>query len=306
MRRSVIFNLFSTAFAQLRLRRKKGRDIEKMDGPTFPLVCARCKVTSSLMWEKNKEGEILCLECHSNSRQEPASVLSRSERPMTTAASSHSNREPVVATASSEPPSTSAGFTGRRTRQRNAKGRYGRAPAVENATKNSATPPSSASPAPMGGSQSPAPPPAPPSSSQQQTESNTTSSQKKGKTSSGRRSLIRVTKPTKAPAFDATVVTSDAVLHKVRSTYQKGKQRKISANVLFILPIFHTQGTRYEVGDIVSIMDENGRVYYALLRGFLEDQYAEKYAALTWLIPTTPNPKDFDPSLFVLGIHHTH
>jgi hypothetical protein len=126
----------------------------------------------------------------------------------------------------------------------------------------------------MGGSQSPAPPPAPPSSSQQQTESNTTSSQKKGKTSSGRRSLIRVTKPTKAPAFDATVVTSDAVLHK---------------------------GTRYEVGDIVSIMDENGRVYYALLRGFLEDQYAEKYAALTWLIPTTPNPKDFDPSLFVLG-----
>ena len=32
------------------------------------------------------------------------------------------------------------------------------------------------------------------------------------------------------------------------------------------------------------------------------DQYSEKYAVLTWLIPTTPNPKNFDPSLFVLGI----
>ena len=69
---------------------------------------------------------------------------------------------------------------------------------------------------------------------------------------------------------------------------------------------FSLQGTRYEVGDIVSILDENGGVYYALLRGFLEDQYAEKYAALTWLIPTTPNPRDFDPSLFVLGKHHSH
>ena len=208
-----------------------------MDGPTFPLVCARCKVTSSLMWEKNKEGEILCLECHSNSRQEPASVVSRSERPT----SSHSNGEPVVTTESSEPPSTSAGFTGRRTRLRNAKGRYGKAPAIEKATKNSATPPSSASPAPMGGSQSPAPP----SSSQQQTESNT-SSQKKGNTSSGRRSLIKVTKPTKAPTFDATIVTSDTVLHKVRSTYRKGKQKKNFSQCVFILTIFpsRAQGMR--------------------------------------------------------------
>ena len=61
------------------------------------------------------------------------------------------------------------------------------------------------------------------------------------------------------------------------------------------------QGTRYEVGDIVSILDETGRVYYALLRGFLQDQYSEKYAALTWITPTTPNPKTFDPSLFILG-----
>ena len=64
----------------------------------------------------------------------------------------------------------------------------------------------------------------------------------------------------------------------------------------------HTaQGTKYEVGDIVSMLDEGGQLYYALIRGFLEDQYAEKYAVLTWLVPTTPNPRNFDPSLFVLG-----
>jgi hypothetical protein len=70
-------------------------------------------------------------------------------------------------------------------------------------------------------------------------------------------------KPNKAPAFSTNIVTSDTILHK---------------------------GTKYEVGDIVSVLDEGGRVYYALLRGFLEDQYAEKYAVLTWLIPTAPNP----------------
>ena len=57
----------------------------------------------------------------------------------------------------------------------------------------------------------------------------------------------------------------------------------------------------YEAGDIVSILDEEGQLYYALIRGFLEDQYAEKYAVLTWLLPTVPNPKSFDPALFVLG-----
>lgn len=62
-----------------------------------------------------------------------------------------------------------------------------------------------------------------------------------------------------------------------------------------------SQGTTYEVGDIVSVLDRDGGVYYALIRGFLQDQYAEKYAILTWLLPTQPNPGHFDPSIFVLG-----
>ena len=57
----------------------------------------------------------------------------------------------------------------------------------------------------------------------------------------------------------------------------------------------------FQVGDVVSVLDRDGGVYYALLRGFLMDQYAEKYAVLTWLLPTRPNPTHFDPLTFIMG-----
>lgn len=49
------------------------------------------------------------------------------------------------------------------------------------------------------------------------------------------------------------------------------------------------------------MLDIDGGVYFAIIRGFLQDQYGEKYAILTWLIPTHPNPTHFDPRDFVLG-----
>ena len=57
----------------------------------------------------------------------------------------------------------------------------------------------------------------------------------------------------------------------------------------------------FEVGDIVSLLDRDGGVYYAVARGFLLDQYANKYAILTWLLPKHPNPTHFDPAMFILG-----
>lgn len=63
----------------------------------------------------------------------------------------------------------------------------------------------------------------------------------------------------------------------------------------------YLQGVAYEIGDVVSILDRGGGIYFALVRGFLQNCYAEKFAVLTWLIPTRPNPKSFDPSRFVLG-----
>lgn len=66
----------------------------------------------------------------------------------------------------------------------------------------------------------------------------------------------------------------------------------------------------------------DGGNYYAQIRGFLEDQYCEKSATVTWLLPTTETVfsdvhsgyvhsgyvhtgyvaiEDFDPSTFILG-----
>lgn len=64
------------------------------------------------------------------------------------------------------------------------------------------------------------------------------------------------------------------------------------------------RGQYYAKGDIVSLEDEDGSVYYAQLRGFLTDQYCEKSGVITWLLPTvhSPPPEDkFDPSTYVIG-----
>ena len=58
----------------------------------------------------------------------------------------------------------------------------------------------------------------------------------------------------------------------------------------------------YQVGDIVSLVDDEGDVYYAQIRGFLQDQYYEKSAVITWLLPTSASSKEgFDPSTYILG-----
>ena len=36
--------------------------------------------------------------------------------------------------------------------------------------------------------------------------------------------------------------------------------------------------------------DVDGGTFYAQLRGFLTDQYCEKSAVITWLLPTTNSP----------------
>lgn len=60
----------------------------------------------------------------------------------------------------------------------------------------------------------------------------------------------------------------------------------------------------FQVGDIVSVTDEDGSIYYAQIRGLLQDQYCEKSAGLTWLLPTQSSPppeKEFDPLTYILG-----
>lgn len=69
------------------------------------------------------------------------------------------------------------------------------------------------------------------------------------------------------------------------------------------LGTYPQQGVYYQIGDVVSVIDEqDGKPYYAQIRGFIQDQYCEKSAALTWLIPTLSSPKDqFDPASYIIG-----
>ncbi|XP_060638247.2 GATA zinc finger domain-containing protein 1 isoform X2 [Anolis sagrei] len=97
-----------------------------------------------------------------------------------------------------------------------------------------------------------------------------------------RSARLRNTKYKSAPAAEKKVST-------------KGKGRR---------HIFKLKnGVYYQIGDVVSVIDEqDGKTYYAQIRGFIQDQYCEKSAALTWLIPTTASPKDcFDPATYIIG-----
>uniref|UniRef100_A0A3P9LVE9 GATA zinc finger domain containing 1 n=2 Tax=Oryzias TaxID=8089 RepID=A0A3P9LVE9_ORYLA len=92
----------------------------------------------------------------------------------------------------------------------------------------------------------------------------------------GRRHIFKLKNPIKAPESVATIVTSESVFYK---------------------------GVYYQTGDVIKVIDEDdGKPYYAQIRGFVQDQYCEKSAALTWLIPTQASPKDrFDPGTYIVG-----
>lgn len=64
------------------------------------------------------------------------------------------------------------------------------------------------------------------------------------------------------------------------------------------------QGSYYQVGDIVSMVDNNDDIYFAQIRGLLTDQYCEKSAVVTWLLPTQESPppeEGFDPATYIIG-----
>nr|CAD7399270.1 unnamed protein product [Timema cristinae] len=63
-------------------------------------------------------------------------------------------------------------------------------------------------------------------------------------------------------------------------------------------------GTYFQVGDIVSMVGQDNRIYYAQLRGFLTNQYCEKSTVITWIVPTHASPPPtwgFDPDTYVFA-----
>ncbi|XP_061902130.1 GATA zinc finger domain-containing protein 1-like [Entelurus aequoreus] len=92
----------------------------------------------------------------------------------------------------------------------------------------------------------------------------------------GRRHIFKLKNPIKAPESVATIITAESVFHK---------------------------GVFYQIGDVIKVIDEeDGKSYFAQIRGFVQDQYCQKSAALTWLLPTQASPQDhFDAGTYILG-----
>ncbi|TWW65687.1 Zinc finger domain-containing protein 1 [Takifugu flavidus] len=93
---------------------------------------------------------------------------------------------------------------------------------------------------------------------------------------------------------------------RLRSTKYKApaSEKKVSTKGKGRRHIFKLKnGVYYQTGDVIKVTDEeDGKPYYAQIRGFMQDQYCEKSAALTWLIPTQSSPKDqFDPGTYIVG-----
>ena len=66
---------------------------------------------------------------------------------------------------------------------------------------------------------------------------------------------------------------------------------------------FPSQNVYWQVGDVVSVLDEeDGDVYYAQLQGFFQSENFSKSAMVSWLLPGPESPEQgFDPKTYTLG-----
>eukprot|EP00118_Oscarella_pearsei_P001724 m.8270 g.8270 ORF g.8270 m.8270 type:complete len:223 (+) comp20463_c0_seq2:44-712(+) len=90
----------------------------------------------------------------------------------------------------------------------------------------------------------------------------------------GKHTTTKIAKPFKSPSSRATIHSGDAVFYK---------------------------GVRFSVGDVISLLGMDRRIYYGQLQGFLQDQYGQKMGSICWLLPCAANPTHFDPHNFILG-----
>ena len=109
--------------------------------------------------------------------------------------------------------------------------------------------------------------------------------------------------------------TVKKVNNQSKSSIPKGKSRRnvfkkhvYKAPPSIITPMtsssVYFNGMYYQIGDIVSLQDVGGGTYYAQIRGLMTDQYCEKSAVISWLIPTRDSPppsEGFDPTTYLLG-----
>ena len=94
-----------------------------------------------------------------------------------------------------------------------------------------------------------------------------------------------------------------------KNTPPPSKSELLTATICTTEYVFH-RGFYMQVGDIVALFDEeeHDQVYFAQIRAFMIDQFGQKSAVLTWLVPTEPEAvkhmrtaQDFRVDLFVPG-----
>lgn len=64
-----------------------------------------------------------------------------------------------------------------------------------------------------------------------------------------------------------------------------------------------------QIGDIVSLCNANFDTFYAQIRGLMIDNFCEKSAVITWLLPTQSSPppdEGFDPGTYIIGPEEDH
>lgn len=101
-------------------------------------------------------------------------------------------------------------------------------------------------------------------------------------------------RPKKTPAKPEHLTAEEAALKK-KYKAPRSVSIPVTSETLSYGESFFTRG------DVVSMVCD-GLVYYAQIRGLLQDQYHEKSAVITWLIPTDVSPETgFDPNTFIIG-----
>lgn len=137
--------------------------------------------------------------------------------------------------------------------------------------------------------------------------SNTNKSSTAKTSGRGRRNLCR-RPPIKALSIPARTKCVNSLFFKVTQPDHMHQYSRFSQTTRFFS--FHIlQGSYIQIGDIVSMWNSNYDKFYAQIRGLMIDNFCEKSAFLTWLLPTKNSPppgERFDASTYVVGPEEDH
>lgn len=87
---------------------------------------------------------------------------------------------------------------------------------------------------------------------------------------------------------------------------EKKPEKSLPPSTTFkLFDVLYSKGRRFEIGDIVYLIDSNLTCFYAQIRALFQDENVNAFAFLTWLLPnssiSSSNRSQFDPNAFSIG-----